>query len=145
MESWDQIFPHLGIWSRNATTIREMERCGQTGNMCSASYYWICLKYMMFMWNSFMTLKVNSIIFFWTDFDYKLKKPIASRYGSGMFQRYLRSDGVTFNVSYTQIKYMFSRTSPLRPIFWAVISLLQSNKLMIYCPIVTVRNVVAER
>ena len=34
-----------------------------------------------------------------TDFVNPLKKPISSRYAEGLFQKYLRSDGKTFNVS----------------------------------------------
>jgi predicted PurR-regulated permease PerM len=33
------------------------------------------------------------------DYDVRLKKPICSRYGGSLFQRYFRSDGKTFNVS----------------------------------------------
>ncbi len=34
-----------------------------------------------------------------SEYDNSLKKPIASRYGNGMFQKFFRSDGQTFNVS----------------------------------------------
>ncbi len=35
-----------------------------------------------------------------SDFDQSLKKPVSSRYGSGIFQRCMRSDGTMFNVSF---------------------------------------------
>ncbi|KAI8508392.1 von Willebrand factor type A domain, partial [Branchiostoma belcheri] len=33
------------------------------------------------------------------DYDYSLKKPVSSRYGEGLFQRFPRKDGKTFNVT----------------------------------------------
>ena len=39
------------------------------------------------------------LLFLVSEYDTAVRKPISSRYASGMFQKYLRSDGKTFNVS----------------------------------------------
>ncbi|XP_013387557.1 von Willebrand factor A domain-containing protein 3B [Lingula anatina] len=45
------------------------------------------------------------------DYDYALKKPISSRYGEGMFSKYHRTDGTTFNLTCNkeQLKQIESR------------------------------------
>ena len=49
-----------------------------------------------------LSCSIYFILFYFislTDFVNPLKKPISSRYAEGLFQKYLRSDGKTFNVS----------------------------------------------